>query len=104
MKKFQLFFAFLLVSFVFVSCGDDVDCTESVLEMESEPLYESAFDASDDYIADPSDENCKSYKDALEELLDFIKDRKQCAEESGEIEDYNEAVSALEGEIDALSC
>ena len=80
MKKFQLFFAFVLLSFVFISCGDDVDCTEAVLEAAAEPLTDAWFDASVDFGLDASEENCKTFKSASEDYLDFLNDHKECAE------------------------
>ncbi|MBT8232220.1 MAG: hypothetical protein HKO66_11265 [Saprospiraceae bacterium] len=104
MKKIQNLMVCMFAAFVIVSCGDDVDCTESVLEMKAIPLVDALFNAESAYNSDSSEENCKTYKDALEEYKEFFQDHKECAEESGQIEDYNEGLAELNLELARLDC
>ena len=64
----NLFFA--LSAFVVIglsSCGG-VDCDDAAAQTAVGDKFESAFEA---YTTDPSEDNCKEFKSALEDLLDY---------------------------------
>lgn len=68
MKKplFLAFAAAAIFSMSFTSCKKDKDETPVAAPLDCTAEYQKISDAAKKYVSDPSKENCKSYRSAIE--------------------------------------
>lgn len=104
--KFSTFiFIAVFISFILSSCGDDaIDCNEAAINSEIREETEKYSSASSVFVNDPTEDNCNSLLDALDDLIDRFRDLEDCADEIGQGDQFRSDLQEIENDRDLLSC
>ena len=85
-----------------VSCGDD--CDDSALETEVQNINDNIATTSVEFLRNPTDtDSCQDFKDAGQDLLDFIDENESCFE-GDELEEIQQSRDELVSSLAQLSC
>ena len=103
--KYLLFTFLLAAGFMVTSCGgDSVDCSDTT------SLNNQLTEELDDVLAklevfnnDPTPSNCNSFKDALEDYIDFLRDTEECFQ-GDNVAEWREALDGAEDSLASLDC
>jgi hypothetical protein len=103
MKKLKNFIPLVcLLSTLYISCGDDVDCTETTLNAIMTEELTKISNAALDYTLDPSAANCTNYTTVLQAYVDRIAVYKDCP--TVDQDSFQESLTTAQGIIDDLPC
>lgn len=104
MKKGIILVTLLLVSLLY-ACGDDVDCADT-LQIQNE--VNEATDLVNAEVlafnADQSDDNCRNVVEALEEFIETLEDFQECADQSGQGQQFRDDIATASNSIGQLPC
>jgi tetrahydromethanopterin S-methyltransferase subunit B len=101
----QIIFLFTLMFGLTSFSGDNLEDIILISLNFTEEFIDELQDlssAATNYANDPSTCNCNSYKNAVRDFVDALKSFKGCAEEVGQLAEYNTALSQYESQIDSL--
>ena len=103
--KFNVYFILVLCISVLVSCGDDVDCTDTdgittTLTNQTTLLN----NAVSNFNVDQSEDNCNALEDAAEDFVDALRDLQDCADDAGQGDLFRESIADAESIFDDLEC
>lgn len=107
MKNLSKLFSLLLFVFAisFSSCDDDVlACNDTAIELEGNQLAAAIALATSEYLLDDSSANCTAFKDASQDLVDFLSGNIDCAGTDTEKQRAQDDIKALESSIKKLPC
>jgi len=101
-------FSILLLSsllFSITSCGSDgPDCDdEAALESFIDEATQDYLDAAQKFATDPSDANCKSVADSLNDLIDDANSIRDCVPSADRAE-FDEFIQDSRDQINSLPC
>jgi len=94
-KVLLLFSFFVITGLTTTSCGDsEPECSEAAFDRDLENETDKIIEALTAFSLDPTNPNlCNDYRDALENFLDELERYRSCAEEIGELAEFNEALA-----------
>ena len=90
------------------SCSKDdsgVDCAvgfslAGIIAEEAQEISEATLD----YSNDPSEENCKSYVNALNGYFNALKGYEDCAAQAGQLAEFQVAIAEAQADLANYSC
>jgi len=96
-------FLLIILSFAFItSCGSDVDCDVNAFNNDIQSEFSKLESAANVYAQDPTDDNCKKFKDAAEDYLDAIESYGDCTE-FDQVQ-YQEALQQARDNLNQVVC
>lgn len=113
MKTLKISISLLALSLYFltIGCGggDDDSVSNACganfnLGVEINAEVMALSDAATIYAMDPTPENCNAYKVAAQAYLDAVAGYEDCAQLSGQGDEYAQAIADAEASIDAIQC
>ena len=88
-----------------ISCEKEPNCNADFnIELALYEAEDDWIDAEVDYFFDPSDENCKDLKAAIENYLDEADKIKDCARKTGKADELNDLIEEAESDLADLPC
>jgi hypothetical protein len=99
-----ILFCALFLSFFIVNCGSNsvYSCTAFNLEFEDE--LERVSEALTAYGMDASTSNCEEFKNAYLDYIDALGDYENCANELGNVAQWEQSLQIAEDAINGLVC
>ena len=103
---FVLFSTLIYLGVVSTSCGDsEPTCSEAAFNEDLNNETEQINEALTAFSLDPTNPSvCNDYIDALENFVDELERYRSCAEELGELADFNEGLNEARQSIDDTIC
>ena len=104
----RIAFSLIILVMGLLSCTKDdggVDC--AVGFSIAGIIAEEAVDISEATLAysnDPSEENCKSYVNALNGYINALKDYEDCAAQAGQLAEFQVGIAEAQADLEAYKC
>jgi hypothetical protein len=105
--KLSFFFSVLLIGLFLISCGDDnsVICgTTFSLSTEIQAELDAFTNAAILYVGNPTSDNCNAYRNAAQDYLDAIESYRDCADDAGQLAEFNQSLLEAQESVDGIIC
>jgi hypothetical protein len=106
----NIFFFSLIIAFSLgmVACNNDDggsnDCGDFNFGLALQAESQTLADAATLYGMNPTTANCEAYKQAFRDYLDAARGLENCADLSGQRDEYLQAIDQAEQNLNALVC
>ena len=108
MKKLTYYFLLAMLSISITACGDDepdVDCSnQGAIYASLQDEIDAITTTATAYGNNQSTENCNAYKAAYLDYIDALRGLRNCYEEFGILEDYDDDLNEAEDAVDDIVC